>query len=181
MKGILFNLLESAVERRFSQEMWDNILERTGLSGAYTSLGSYPDREFELLLGSISEVLKTTPSEALRWFGRGAIPALAERYPGFFSPHRDARSFVLSVNSIVHPEVRKIHQGADCPHFGFEDREDGSLLMTYTSQRKLCDLAHGFIEGSADHYQQRLELHHTACMHKGDPSCILSLRFDRTS
>lgn len=178
MKGIVFNLLEQSVARRFSEDVWDNLLERSGLSGAYTSLGGYPDSEFRVLLESTSVLLGTSPADALRWLGREATPILAERYPNFFKLHNDARSFVLSVNSVIHPEVRKVYPTADCPNFGFEDCEDGSLLMTYRSQRKLCDLAHGFIQGAADHYNQRLEIRHVNCMHKGDPSCILRLRFN---
>lgn len=177
MKGIVFNLLEQVIVRHFSEDVWDGLLDRHGLAGAYTSVGSYPDCEFQALVRSASEALGLSVNESVRWFGRRATPILAERYSQFFNAHKDARSFVLSVNSIIHPEVRKIYPDAHCPDFDFEDREDGSLLMGYSSRRKLCELAHGFILGAADHYGQSVDLTHESCMHMGDPTCRMNIVF----
>jgi hypothetical protein len=175
MKGVVFNLLEQAVVRKYGEQVWDDLLDATQLSGVYTSLGSYADEEIEKLVGAASDALQVPPGEVLRWFGREAMPLLAGHYPNFFSPHKDARSFVMSVNSIIHPEVRKLYAGAGCPHFKFDEAPDGALLMGYNSPRKLCALAHGFIEGAGDHYGQTMAVEHPRCMHKGDSNCVLSI------
>ena len=176
MKGIVFNLLEQAVVKKYGETVWDTLLDATALSGSYTSLGSYPDEEIEKLVGAASAALEVPPADVLRWFGREAMPMLAAHYPGFFSLHDNARSFVMSVNSIIHPEVRKLYAGAGCPHFHFEEAPDGTLLMGYNSARRLCALAHGFIEGAGDHYGQTMVVEHAQCMHKGDANCMLSIR-----
>lgn len=175
MKGVIFNLLERVVADKYSEETWEDLLDATGLSGAYTSLGSYPDEEIEKLVGAAATALNLPPSEVLRWFGRNAMPLLATAYPAFFTPHKNTLSFVKSVNAIIHPEVRKLYAGAGCPHFHFEDREDGTLLMGYNSPRKLCALAQGFIEGAGDHFGQKMQVEHPHCMHRGDPRCELSI------
>ena len=46
MKGIVFNLLEQLVARDYGEDTWDALLDASGLEGAYTSLGSYPDGDF---------------------------------------------------------------------------------------------------------------------------------------
>jgi hypothetical protein len=176
MKGVVFNLLEQVVVGKYGESVWDDLLDATGLSGAYTSLGSYPDEEIEKLVMAASTALNVPPNQVLRWFGREAMPLLAGHYPVFFSPHKNARSFVMSVNNIIHPEVRKLYAGAGCPHFQFEEAPDGTLLMGYNSARKLCALAHGFIEGAGDQYGQTMIVEHPRCMHKGDPGCTLSIR-----
>lgn len=175
MKGVVFNLLEQVVANKYGEETWENLLDHTGLAGAYTSLGSYPDEEIEKLVNAASATLNLPAADVLRWFGREAMPLLAKAYPAFFTPHRNARSFVMSVNAIIHPEVRKLYAGAGCPHFHFEESEDGTLLMNYNSARKLCALAHGFIEGAGDHYNQNMQVGHPYCMHRGDPHCQLSI------
>lgn len=175
MKGVVFNLLEQVVVRKYGEAVWDSLLDATQLSGAYTSLGSYPDAEIEKLVGAASTALNIPPTEVLRWFGRAAMPLLASHYPQLFSQRDTARSFVMSVNSIIHPEVRKLYAGAACPHFHFEETPEGALLMGYNSPRKLCALAHGFIEGAGDHYRQVMQVDHPRCMHKGDSSCVLSI------
>jgi hypothetical protein len=177
MKGIVFNLLEEVVSRHHGASTWDDLLDAAGLSGAYTSLGSYPDEHVITLVKAASEALGTTPSEVLRWFGREAMPVLAERYPLFFSAHASARPFLLSLNSIIHPEVRKLYPGADVPVFQFSDDVDGALLMKYESARKLCALAEGFVEGAGVHYGEAIAFEHQRCMHKGDDACLFRIAF----
>lgn len=175
MKGIIFNLLEQVVVARHGEAAWDDLLDATGLAGTYTSLGSYSDEEMGKLVAAASTALGMEPDSVLRWFGREAMPLLAQYYPAFFAPHRTTRAFVMSVNSIIHPEVRKLYAGAACPHFHFEDAPDGALLMGYNSPRQLCALAHGFIEGAADHFGETVNVEHRACMTRGDARCKIAI------
>ena len=177
MKGIIFNLLEDVVIRNHGEDTWDELLAAAALDGAYTSLGSYPDEQIHGLVAAASHKLSLTPFEILRWFGQQAIPLLFERYPAFFNSHFCTRAFVLSVNNIIHPEVRKIYPGADVPTFEFRHAPDGGLLMGYLSPRRLCALAQGFIEGAATHYRDTVILEHRECMHKGDKRCLCHISF----
>lgn len=181
MKGIVFNLLEDVVTRHHGAGTWDSLLEAAKLDGAYTSLGSYPDAEAVKLVGAASNALGIPPADVLRWFGQQAMPILAERYPGFFRAHPSVRPFLLSLNSIIHPEVRKIYPGADVPVFDFDDAPDGALLMGYASARKLCALAEGFVQGAAGHYGETIRFEHLRCMHEGDPKCVFRVEFQAGS
>ena len=175
MKGIIFNLLEEVVIDTHGEAAWDDLLDATDLAGSYTSLGSYPDSEAEKLITAGAQALGMSTDGVLRWFGREAMSRLAGRYPAFFSGHTTTLPFVQSVNSIIHPEVRKLYSGAHCPDFRFENKPDGTVLMTYASPRKLCSLAQGFIEGAGDYFKEKIEVEHLSCMHKGDPKCLLSI------
>ena len=177
MKGVIFNLLEEAVSDSFGSDTWEDLLEAAGLDGAYTSLGSYPDEEIAALVQAASDALGKSPGDILRWFGRTAMPRLAQRYPQFFECQPDGRAFVLSVNAIIHPEVRKLYAGAGCPNFHFREDPDSTLMIGYQSPRQLCDLAHGFIEGAADHYGQTVAIDHVACMKSGDALCRIATRW----
>src|SRR5437868_4752728 len=138
MKGVVFNLLEQTVTQEYGEDAWDALLDAAGLEGAYTSLGSYPDADLMKLVGAASAML-TQPSGAIvKWFGRSAIPLMAERYPQFFTPHQSTRSFVLTLNDVIHPEVRKVYPGADVPVFDFDMSSDDVLVMGYHSKRKMC-------------------------------------------
>ena len=182
MKGIIFNLLEEVVTDTYGEQVWDSLLDTTGLPGSYTSLGQYPDHQLEKLVQAASQALGVPPREMLRWFGEAAMPRLAKRYPAFFSMHHATRPFVVSVNHIIHPEVLKLYPGADLPVFDFADGPEGTLVMGYRSPRKLCALAQGFVEGAAAHYHECVTVEHLACMHDGDPECRLRIAFspDRT-
>jgi hypothetical protein len=176
MKGIVFNLLEQVVVLNHGDAVWDKLLDKTGLSGSYTSLGSYPDAEIVQFVTAASDMLGIPPDEVLRWFGRQAMPLLAQRFPAFFAPHAHTIGFIKSVNSIIHPEVRKLYAGAGCPHFQFADTPEGALRIGYNSTRRLCALAHGFVEGAADHFHEHADVEHVACMNRGDEKCEMMLR-----
>ncbi len=149
MKGVVFNLLEEAVTNEFGAETWEALLDDAGLDGAYTSLGNYDDAEIASLVEAASRRLQLPTSAVLQWFGERAMPLLRERYGPLFSGHASARNFILSVNKIIHPEVRKLYAGASCPFFHFREEGDGALVLRYQSSRNLIDLAHGFIIGAA--------------------------------
>jgi hypothetical protein len=180
MKGIVFNLLEEVVRREYGEDVWDQLLDAATLDGSYTSLGSYPDGHMLQLVAAASAALGVPPGDVVRWFGRKALPLLAERYPQFFQEHTSTRSFLLTLNHIIHPEVRKIYPGADVPVFDFDPSpgEDG-LLMGYHSARRLCALAEGFIEGAAAHFGETVELHQPTCMLRGDEKCLIEISFKR--
>jgi hypothetical protein len=178
MKGIVFNLLSTAVMREYGEDAWDDMLAATGLNGAYTSLGNYPDEELLKLVEAGRARLGLADSgRVLRWFGRRAIPILAERYPVFFTLPKSTRQFLLTVNDIIHPEVRKLYPGADVPVFDFDTSSDEVLVIEYRSHRKLCALAQGFAEGAADYYREIVNFEHAACMHDGAERCVFRLRF----
>src|SRR6185312_7716364 len=112
MKGIVFNVLEEVVVANYGEAVWDDLLDAAGSDGVYTSLGTYPDDHIMRLVKAASDALGIPPMDVVRWFGRQAIPRFAERYPVFFTAHTSTRPFVLALNTIIHPEVRKIYTGA---------------------------------------------------------------------
>jgi hypothetical protein len=176
MKGVVFNLLETLVRRDHGEEAWDAILDAAGVEGAYTSLGNYDDAELFRLVGAAAHVLQLAAEAVVRWFGRSAIPLLADHYPHFFERHHSTRSFLLTLNSIIHPEVRKMYPGANVPEFDCTLAGD-ELILGYRSTRQLCTLAEGFIEGAADLYREQVRFDHHPCMKHGAPKCVIRISF----
>lgn len=177
MKGLIFNLLEDAVSDEYGADTWDEFLLSAGVEGSYTSLGSYPDEQFNLLLRSTAVHLGKSSEDVLRWFGISAIPRLADRYPVFFEPHANTRSFLLTLNDIIHAEVRKLYPDAMVPSFRFDTSVPDCLLMTYSSKRQLCSLAEGFVLGAAGYYQESIDFEHTKCARRGDAECSFRIEF----
>jgi hypothetical protein len=177
MKGVVFNLLEAAVGRQYGEETWDDLLASAGLVGAYTSLGSYPDEDLGRLVQAASQTLGLPAQSVIRWFGRESLPALAEAYPSFFTNHTDTRSFILTLNDIIHPEVRKLYPGADVPWFDYQPLSNGTLRMGYDSRRMLCSFAEGLIEGAAAHFGEQVSISQPEWMLRGSERCQLDLSF----
>lgn len=177
MKGIVFNLLEQVVREEYGEDTWDKLLEATGLDGVYTSISSYPDEHLYQLVSAAADLTGKQANEIVQWFGSKALAHFATRYPHFFAPHRSGRDLVLTLNRIIHPEVRKIYPGADVPDFDFDVSSEEVLGLTYRSKRKLCAFARGLIEGSAAHYGERVAIDETSCMHNGADCCRFQIRF----
>lgn len=178
VKGIVFNLLEQAVTKEHGEDVWDTLLDDAGLTGAYTAVGSYPHEELHALVDAASKRLGVPGDDIVLWFGRESIPMLAERYPDFFSQHDSLESFLLSLNDIIHPEVRKLFPGAYAPEFEVETTTPGTLTLGYTSHRDLCLFAEGLVHGSALHFGKDVEVTQSECARRGDARCVIVCKLD---
>jgi hypothetical protein len=175
VKGVVFNLLEEIVSREYGEDVWDDLLEAAQVDGVYTSLGGYPDEDLSALVAAASTALDMPAEDIVRWFGRNALPLLATTYPEFFDPHDSTRPFILTLNDIIHPEVRKLYPGADVPVFDFDTSSEEVLVMDYVSPRKLCAFAEGLIAGAAEHYGETASIEQPKCMGRGDSKCVLEI------
>jgi hypothetical protein len=177
LKGIIFNVLEESVTTEFGADTWDDLLEAAKVDGAYASVGAYPDEQLYALVGAASAALKMPADDVLRWFGVRALPLLAKRYPGFFARHTTTRGFILTLDSIVHPEVNKLYPGSETPKFEFDTTSPDVLVMYYRSKRMLCPLVEGLARGAAEVYGETMEITHGDCMRRGAPHCRFELTF----
>jgi hypothetical protein len=176
VKGVIFNLLEHVVRADDGHAAWDDVVERSGVSGAYTSLGSYPDSDYVAIATTVAQLEGTDVASVVRRVGQRSIAELAAHYPEFFTPHTEVRSFLLTLNAIIHPEVRKLYPGAVVPEFGYRSDGDQVLDLIYTSPRQRCDLAEGLILGAIEFYGHPVELTQPECMTRGDTACVLRVR-----
>lgn len=181
MKGVIFNLLEEAVTRAFGEVVWDDLLDAAELQGAYTAVGTYPDEELMTLVGAAAKALTMSEDDVIRWFGRNAMPLLVERYPVFFEGHDSTRSFVLTLNEVIHPEVRKLFPGAYAPEFDFDASVADGVTLGYSSHRDLCPFAEGLLLGAADHFGETATLEQIRCHRRGDPKCVFVCTFAKAS
>lgn len=179
MKGIIFNVLEELVRKEHGDDTWEGLLEAAQVDGVYTSLGNYPDAHLMKLVAAAAAALDCPANEIIRWFGRKSLPLLAHRYPQFFAGHKSGRTFLLTLNDVIHTEVRKLYPGAEVPEFDYDSSSPDVLVMGYQSPRKLCALAHGFIEGAAAHYGEDLVFEQPKCMHRGDDKCVFRVVLKR--
>ncbi len=179
MKGIVFNLLEEVVTAEFGAATWDMLLEGAGVDGAFTSLGNYPDEQLVRLVGVAATALKMEPAAVVRWFGIKALPLFARRYRELFDGHTSARTFVLTLNNIIHPEVRKLYPGADVPDFEVDASNERTLVLGYRSARQMCALAEGLVTGAAEYFGETAVIRHPRCLHRNDDHCRLEITFER--
>lgn len=182
MKGMIFTMLSEMVESEFGYEVWDAAILNTDpeSNGVYASTGTYADTELQAYVADLSRQMKIPPRDLIFAFGKYMLGKFVDVHPVFFKGHT-ARSFLKSVDSIIHVEVEKLHPDAVLPRFTYEDGEDDELVMNYNSPRNLCALAEGLIAGTGEIFSTSIEVSHTQCMLEGAGTCILKLRFGELS
>ncbi len=178
MKGTIFNLLEDMIEGEGGPQAWDDLLEAAGVDGGYSALGDYPDAELMALVAACSSASGRTEFDVTRSFGEFALLGLAERYPAFFTPHSRTRDLLVTLNDVIHPEVRKLHPAARPPLFGFRSSGDDQLTLVYRSERRLCGFAEGMVAGAAVHFDESVRIVHSTCVHTGADECHLDITFE---
>ncbi len=178
MKGMVFNIFGDLVTDNFGWETWDQLIERTqpDSEAIYTSSDVYPDEELVAYVTELSKITGASGPELIRAFGKYMMHRFQSIHPEFMEGH-SAKSFLASVHDVIHVEVKKLHPDSLLPTFEYEDPSSDELTMIYTSERKLCPLAEGLIDGVAEVFEQPIAVDHTQCMHDGAENCRLELRF----
>lgn len=154
MKGIVFTEFLEMVETKWGYEMVDDIIEASDLesNGIYTSVGTYHHSEVVQLLTNLSGKTKIDPALLLKAFGEYLFDTFLKSYPQFFQAEETAFDFLKSIDTHIHVEVLKLYPDATLPKFETEEQEDGTLIMTYKSERKMGALAEGLIEKAIEYY-----------------------------
>ena len=103
---------------------------------------------------------------------------LSSSAPIFAESATDLRSFLLTIHSVIHVEVRKLFPEAETPDFAYEEPTKDRLVMHYSSKRRLCPLVRGLLDGAAKSFGESIVVTETACMHDGAERCTFDLAFE---
>ena len=179
MKGIIFKHFESFIVDSFGDEVFEEVLEETQLqtAGPFVGPNTYPDADLFALVGTAIGKLGIPLNDALHAFGTYLFSHLAAAAPVFVESAPDLRSFLLTIHSVIHVEVRKLFPGAETPHFSYEEPAEDQLVMHCTSARNLCPLVRGLLEGAAKSFGETIVCTETACVHDGADRCTFELEF----
>ncbi len=179
MKGIVFDMLRDMVEELYGLEGWNAVLEEAGSDGLYISTQTYPDDNLMALVAAAVTITGSDERSLVFAFGEYMAAEFYRRFPAFFDNAGNLIDFLISVDRIVHMEVRKLYPGAHLPCFAYRHERPDELIMEYRSPRKMCRLAEGLISGSARHYGTAFRMEHSPCMHEGADHCSLKITLVR--
>jgi hypothetical protein len=142
----------------------------------YSATDAYPDEDFARVLQSASEQLRLPSSDVLRRFGSfAAETSFRSLYPDFYKDSGGTRQFLLDVEARIHRLVRATIPQASPPKLHVIPLGAHGVVVTYTSERGLCDLVDGLIHGTARHYHELFTVEQVQCMNRGDPACAFTV------
>jgi hypothetical protein len=161
VKGFLFTELLEFADREFGGEAITRLRAADGLLPAdrYHPAGTYDHAELLDLAERLAGPLGMTRADLLRRFGRTLFAHFARLYPAFVADAESVWTFLASIETYVHGELKELHPDAQFPVFECTRLGAGRLRMVYRSRRRLADLAHGLIEGCAAHFGEAITVH----------------------
>jgi len=180
MKGIVYNILENLIVEKFGDEVMEEIYDETEFTSdvpPFVGPETYPSSDLLLVVASLSQKTNLPVGDLVYEFGKYMFPVLAGKYPVFLEDMDTPLEFLKSVHEIIHIEVKKLFEDANPPTVMIEELTSNRAKVYYRSERKLCRLLEGLLEGVADHFDQNVSYSHQKCMHDGNPECILEIEF----
>ena len=178
MKGIVFTEFLEMVEQKFDYAMVDDLLSTTQLKseGIYTSVGTYNYTEMVNLVVNLSEKTNIPVSDLLKVFGKYLFQSFTNSYGQWMANSSDGFSFLESVHNYIHIEVKKLYPDAELPYFETERIDENTLIMIYTSVRKMADLAYGLIEGCMEHFEEKAVISQIALTEDGSKTKFVIIK-----
>lgn len=183
MLGLVFTTLGDMIEENYGVAKWNRYVREAEIpdNGAFTYGAIYPDTQMVRLIEVIESDLGVPRPELLRGYGRYMFGAIKNTYMDLITPYGTAKEFLQHVDSHIHTTVAQIHLHAATPLFEYIDTGENTLTMIYRSERKMCYVAEGMIQGVCDHYDTKVDIAHTTCLLEGDDCCTLELIFTPSS
>lgn len=158
MKGFIYTEFFEMVEQKFDYEMVDRLIETTCLPssrGISTSVSTYSHTEMAHLLANLSRQTTIPIQDLLKTFSGYLFKTLTKTYHHFKENSPDSFSFLYSIHDYIHAEVKKLYPDAELPHFDIMQLDANTLVMHYSSARKMSDLAYDLIEECLDYYDEK--------------------------
>lgn len=149
-------------------ELWaDRIFEPTE---------AYEDEWFVAQLDRLAAATSEGRAQVDAGFGAFAgRKTFAALYPGYYEESGDVVSFLLGIEEKIHEVVRSTIPGARPPRLHVHPLGESGVLISYTSERRLCRLLEGLVLGSAEKLGDQVDVDEVQCMHSGDPGCVFTV------
>ena len=159
MKGIVFTEFFSLVEKTWSADMVEDLIDdvNPASGAAYTSVGTYDHQEIVAMVGALAKRTKMSIPDLLHTFGCHLFSVFKHTITDS-SKELTIHSIFCSIDNHIHVEARKLYRDAELPSFEIADRNDTTLTLIYRSKRGFADLARGLIESTCQHWETPVEV-----------------------
>lgn len=181
MHGLIFVTWEKYLVERFGSLLLATYRQEIGETPASSPLASrlYDDTTLLAGVGAASKLTGVAADTLLREYGRYFIlNGLTSHLCTYVLSEVHSGSELLGAMREVHSRLRQTHDGVTPPLFHYEEaRFPGEVRLVYDSQRKLCSVLWGAIEGAAERYGERVRIVERSCMRRGAPVCRIEAQF----
>jgi predicted hydrocarbon binding protein len=179
MQGSIYTAFSDMIVEQMGMDQWNELINQTSppSQGIYTSGEQYLDSELINMVQELSLKTGITTEQLIEKFGKYLFKKLYDTSPVDISKLDNLKSFLLAIDELIHVEVKRLHPKAYLPTFEYETVDEDTLIMYYSSKRKLCHASIGLIFGAAEQFNEVIAIEHPECMHHGAERCKLVISF----
>jgi hypothetical protein len=156
--------------RQFTQNEWPDAHDRIWAAAPIVvATAVYDDADFVRLLERAAAEGESEPGAVLRRFGIFAsLWTFKLLYPDYYEEHSSVRDFLLDLEERIHELVRATVPGAAPPRLRVTPFGEAGVAISYTSERRLCQLLEGLVVGVSRYYDEPVTIEQPLCMLRGD-------------
>jgi len=175
MHGIIFAELKKFVEHRLGPDSWTTVVASAGIgTSTYMAVVDYPDDDAAALFAAIARQTGEPVDAVHQSYGTFIAPTLMDMYWALINPGWKTLDVLEHTEATIHRVVRAQIAGAQPPVLACQRISQRELIMTYTSQRKMCGMAKGTAIGVSMRYGERLTIEESSCMRHGADRCMIA-------
>jgi hypothetical protein len=183
MQGLIFVTWEKFIAERFGPGLLKAYRNAIGETAATAPLATHVYDDETLLLGvaTASRLTGLAAPMLLREYGRFFIlNGLTSHLCAYLLSRVKSGRELLLVMRDAHTQMRRTPDALTPPIFGYEvlsSTNPNDFALIYDSQRMLCPVLLGAIEGAAQRYKEQVIIVEQTCMRHGAAVCRFEVSF----
>lgn len=181
MLGLIFLTWEKYLAERFGEPLVQRYRGAMGEAAAMALVAGryYDDALLVKGVETASQLAQIPMDVLLREYGRYYIMnGLTGKLCSYLlTGVHSGRELLLAMRD-SHARLRTAFEGATPPAFEYAPSPDPqTVVLLYRSERRLCSVLQGSIEGAALRYNEGAQIVERTCMNRGDAVCRFEVRF----
>ncbi|MCT9094690.1 heme NO-binding domain-containing protein [Haloarchaeobius sp. HME9146] len=178
MHGILHKSLKGYVGENVAEATWNEVMDAAGIEPKlYLPVTRYPDEEFTDAIAAIAAVTDHSEETIQRDVGRFLAPDILNTFKAHVKQGWGTREILAALDGI-YKQIRKQDDESALPTVATSRLDPDTYVLEYRSEKRLCDLGKGIIEGIAAEYGDEVTISEEVCLHAGDDHCELTVDFE---
>jgi len=186
MHGLIFVTWEKYLADRFGSSFLGAYRDTIGEITSTVPLASrvYEDALLLKGVGAASKLAHFPVETLLKEYGRYfIINGLTSHLCAYLLTQVSSGRDLLLMMRQAHAQMRRIPDGLTPPVFEFEvpTSYSNGLTVVYNSNRQLCPVLYGAVEGAAERYGEKVQIIERSCMKQGATDCRFEVYFYQTT
>ncbi len=181
MHGTIYCVTQRFVESNYGNQTWLDLLEQARCPVTHFSpVQIYPDEYIGAIVGVACKALAVEPEFLLRELGKFAASELINFAHNLLHPSWKTFEVIMNVETLIHTTIKVQNSKAQPANIQSFRVGENEIEVVYTSRRGLCALAHGILEGMAEHYEEDITVDQITCTKEGNAFCTFSVKRHRS-